>query len=197
MAAVALAIVLLAVAVTAFLWLDRYAPLEDPGSGASGPDIDSPLFYRSVSAPFSDETSYILRFRPRSSFRFGFDLRNGGRFPVRIDGIVPTFEAWRGPFKVVGLQMQHRPNSSIFKGATSEPLTIEPGDSAFVIPVLRTGSRCNLVGGGASILTAVRLRYSYLRVFHKEQELVLPMRVGMVCRNPQQVVDRMLGPSAR
>jgi hypothetical protein len=58
-------------------------------------------------------------------------VHNGGRFPVRIEGIVTSREAWGGPFKIAGLQMQHRRNWSIFKGATQEPLTIEPGDFGY------------------------------------------------------------------
>ncbi len=190
---VALALVVTAGALAAFLWLRSYTALEFAG-GATGPDIKSPLFYRSVQPPFSDGSSYILSFRPHSSFRFGVDVHNGGRFPVRIEGIVETDDSWQGPFKIAGIQMQHKPNWHIFKGATSEPLTIEPGDFGYVIPVLRTGARCNMVAGGESILSAIWLEYSYLGAFHRTQELVLPMRIGMVCNKPQQVVDRMLGP---
>jgi hypothetical protein len=38
-----------------------------------------------------------------------------------------------------------------------------------------------MVDGGESILCAIRLEYSYLGAFRRIQELVLPMRIGMVC----------------
>jgi hypothetical protein len=63
-----------------------------------------------------------------------------------------------------------------------------------VIPILQTGEQCNLVSGGESILRSIRLKYSYLGVFRKTQELSIPAAVGMVCSNPQQVVARMFGP---
>ena len=116
---VALALVVIAGALAAFLWLRSYAPLEFAG-GATGPDTKSPLFYRSISAPFSSETSHILSFRPHSSFRFGVDVHNGGRFPVRLEGIVATDDSWQGPFKIAGIQLQHKPTWPIFSGATSE-----------------------------------------------------------------------------
>jgi hypothetical protein len=113
--ATAVALAMVAGAVLAgFLWLRNYSPLEYAG-GATGPDIKSPLFYRSVSAPFSGGSSYILRFRPNSSFRFGIDVHNSGRLPIRIEGIVTTHEDWGGPFRITGLQMQHKPHWSIFR----------------------------------------------------------------------------------
>jgi len=169
------------------------APLDDAG-GSSVPDSESPLFYRGVDAPFGNgKMTYILRFRAHSRFRWGFDVHNRGSSAVRIEGIETTPAYWRGPFRITGLQLQHRPRYAGLAGATSEPLTIPPDGFGLVIPVLETQARCNLVPGGAQTFDSVTLKYSY-RGGHKTQVYPMPMVVGMVCGDPRRVVDQMLGP---
>jgi hypothetical protein len=97
------------------------------GAIAWGPDGKSSLYYRSVSPPFGDgKTTFVLRFRPHSQFRFGVGIPNTGRSPVRIDGIVTTSPDYAGMLRITGLQMQHKPNAAVLAGATSEPLLIKP-----------------------------------------------------------------------
>jgi hypothetical protein len=171
-----------------------FAPLDPGGSTTWAPDVKSPLFYRSISPAFGKgKTSYVLRFRPNSQFRFGFSVHNRGRHPVRIEGIETKQDTYIGALGVTRLQMQHRPNTYSFAGATSRPLTIPSDGYGYLIATIETGDRCNLVDGGAEIMGSVRLEYSY-RGVHRTQGYSLPMVIGIVCRNPQQVVAQMFGP---
>lgn len=88
--------------------------------------------------------------------------------------------------------MQHRPNTYTFAGATSEALMIPPGGYGYLISTLETGARCNMVEGGGEVRGSVTLKYSY-RGVHRTQDYSLPVVIGIVCSNPQQVVDQMFG----
>jgi hypothetical protein len=84
------------------------------GAIAWGPDGKSPLYYRSVSPPFGDgRTTFVLRFRPHSQFRFGVGIPNTGRSLLRIDGIVTTRPEYAGMMRIIGLQMQHKRNAAV------------------------------------------------------------------------------------
>lgn len=168
-----------------------HSPL-GPGS-AFGPDSDSPLFYRSVSLPFGDaKTNFVLRFRPHLRFRFDFDIQNRGRSPLRIDGVVPSSG---GMMHVRRLLMQHNPRSYSFVGATSEPLTIEPGGYGLVVPVIETGGPCrgNYSPGGGESFDTIRLRYSY-RGPERTDVYSMPVVVGTVCGNPKRLIDNAVTP---
>ena len=62
--------------------------------------------------------------------------------------------------------MQHNPRSYSFVGATSEPLTIEPGGYGLVVPVIETGGPCR-----AELLTRRRRV-----VRHDPAEVLIPGR---------------------
>jgi hypothetical protein len=188
-------LVLLAAGVLAALvWARSYAPLEYSG-GFSGADTESPLFDRSIVPLFGEEGSalevgYLLRFRPHSSFRFGFDVYNGGRLPVRIDGIQTTPRTWRGPFRITGMKVQPKPHTYAFDGSRAGSLMIQPDKYGYVIPTLETGARCNLLPGGTNGFNSVRLRYSYLGVFRRSQTVTLPMTIEMTCDDPKRDIGR-------
>jgi len=161
---------------------------------AWGPDSKSPLYYRSVTPPFGDgKTSYVLRFRPNSRFRFGVAIPNNGSSPVRIDGIVTTSPDYAGMMRIVGLQMQHRPNAMVLAGATAKPLVIEPRGLGYVIPILETrDGRCPAPGAGEG-LDSVQLKYTY-RGSHRTANYSLPVVVGLYCGNPKSLVDSVVTP---
>jgi hypothetical protein len=192
-----LLLVLLGIAVAAVIVSIRSSfgfksPLDSQSDGF-GPDISSPLFYRGVSAPFGESTSYVLRFRPNSTFRFGMSLHNHGSAPLRIDGIVPSRTGCCLSLRYVGLELQHNPRVNGFKGATREPLTIPPNGDGWVIPVMSTGAKCYLVAGGGEIFKAVTLKYSY-QGHHRTQEYPLPAAVGFACSHPERLLGSSFGP---
>ena len=162
----------------------------DPTPSVWGPDTKSPLFYRSINAPFEGKTTYILRFRPHAQFRFGFDVHNRGSSPLRIEGVVTGRSGCCFALRYAGLQAQHRPFAYVFAGATSEPLTIPPDAWGYVIPTMMTGARCQMDSGGAEVFQNVTLKYSY-RGTKRTEDYALPAVIGIVCGNPKQVVDRM------
>jgi hypothetical protein len=163
------------------------------GAFAWGPDGKSPLYYRSVRPPFGDgKTTFVLRFRPHSQFRFGVAIPNTGRSPVRIDGIVTTSPEYAGMMRITGLQLQHKPNAAVLAGATSEPLVIEPGGFGYVIPILETRGSCPSQGAGESF-DSVQLKYTY-RGSQRTATYSLPVVVGIYCGNPKSLVDNAVTP---
>ena len=190
----AVALVLLGVAIGAsvvYLRPGEFRSPLDSDSDAWGPDSKSPLYYRSVTAPFTGKTNYVLRFRPHARFRFGMDIRNRGSSPVRIDGVVTDPAMCCAALRFVGFEAQHRPNEYSLAGSTSGPLTIPPGGHGYVIPTMETGARCHGEAGSGEFFESVRLKYSY-RGKHKTQDYSMPAVIGIVCGNPKQFVDRVL-----
>jgi hypothetical protein len=164
-------------------------------SNGYGPDADSPLFYRSVRLPFgAAKTNFVLRFRPHSRFRFEFDIQNRGRSPLRIEGLVPPSPDSVQMVRFTRLLMQHKPQTYSYVGATAEPLTIEPGGSGVVVPVLETRGPCrtHYSPGSGEETDVIRLRYSY-RGVERTEWFSMPVVVGMVCGNPKTWVDRAIG----
>jgi hypothetical protein len=163
-------------------------------SDAWAPGAGSPLFYRSIDLPFGDsKTNYVLGFKPHSQFRFGFSVPNNGDSPVRIDGVAPPSPG-NAMLRVKRLLFQHDPHRMTFSGATEEPLTIEPGDEGFVIPVLETGGPCapNWTDNGAESWDSIHLRYRY-RGHERTEWYSMPVVIGIVCGDPKTMVDGALG----
>jgi hypothetical protein len=193
------AVLVAAIAAGAFvLWTPSSVPFRTAHSPlgeaiAWGPDGKSRLYYRTVSPPFGDgKSNFVLRFRPHSQFRFGVGIPNTGRSPVRIDGIVTTRPDYAGMMRIIGVQMQHKPNAAVLAGATSEPLVIEPGGFGYVIPILETRGSCPSQGAGEGF-DSVRLNYTY-RGSHRTATYSLPVVVGIYCGNPKSLVDNAVTP---
>ncbi len=165
-------------------------------SNGGGPDIHSPLFYRSVNLPFGDsKTNLVLGFKPHSEFRFGFNIRNRGNSPLRIEGVVPPDEGWVGMAPVRRLLLQHKPRNYTFDGASEAALTIEPGSDAFVIPVIETDGPCrrHYSENGGESFDSIHLRYRY-RGRERTEWYSMPFVVGIVCGNPKLWIDRVVSP---
>jgi hypothetical protein len=178
-------IVILAVALALFLrGRDSASPLGP--SNAWGPDLGSPLFYRSMRLPFGDaKTNFVLGYKPHAKFRFGFTITNRGHSPLRIDGVVPPSEGCCAMGRIRHLLMQHSRNRFL-AGATEEPLTIQPGRDGYVIPVFETGGPCRShwsTNGGESF-DRIHLRYTYRGHAHTEW-YAMPVVVGIVCGDPK------------
>ena len=165
-------------------------------SNGGGPDIHSPLFYRSVNMPFGDaKTNIVLGFKPHSEFRFGFNIWNRGDSPLRIEGVVPPEEGSLNMARVTRLLLQHKPNSYGFDGATEAPLTIAPGKDGFVIPVIETGGPCrrHYSKSGGEAFDSIHLRYRY-RGRERTEWYSMPFVVGIVCGNPKRWIDGVVSP---
>jgi hypothetical protein len=169
-----------------------------PLGASSGwaPDIDSPLFYRSLSLPFGDsKTNYVLRFEPHSRFRFLFDVYNRGTSPLRIEGVVPPPAGSVQMMRIERLLFQHEPNSFTMAGATTEPLAIEAGQHGVLIPVVQTGDPCraHYEASSSESFDAIHLRYRY-RGKERTERFSLPVVIGMFCGNPEPWLDRAVSP---
>ena len=193
---IATALLLVAAGVVAVaLFLRAREPASPLGkSDGWAPGAGSPLFYRSMNLPFGDsKTNYVLRFKPHSHFRFGFSVPNTGNSPVRIEGVEPPSPG-HAMFRVKRLLFQHDPHRMTFAGATEEPLTIEPGDEGFVIPVLETGGPCapNYTDNGAEASDSIQLRYRY-RGHERTEWYSMPVVIGIVCGDPGKMVASAAG----
>ncbi len=97
--------------------------------------------------------------------------------------------------RVKRLLFQHHAQRFTFEGATAEPLTIEPGEEGFVIPVLATGGPCapNWSDNGAEWTDSIQLRYRY-RGHERTEWYSMPVVIGIVCGDPKGMVESAVGP---
>ena len=164
-----------------YFWLGSYAPLAAldtdfaPGSGI-GADVQ-PV------AGSGGKPVFFPAYRRGRSFDAAFTLRNTGRFQVTVTGLAPEAPLERpgvGPVQLLGTDSA---------AASAEPGDLIPfqdvklarGDSAILVV------RYRLVCAGASATTPdvfsdhLRLRFSYLSVFHRTQTVTLPFAVTLRC----------------
>jgi hypothetical protein len=171
----------------AVLLARSYAPLEWAG-GATGADTRTPSYYDSVQTREEDgeiRTAYVFRHSPGQTLRLGVDLYNGGRFPVRIEGVEPSAS---GALQVVGLDVQPNPQQKVFRGLRPPPYTLEPHEYVFLVPILRSGATCG-PDGASQAIEAIRIRYTYLRYFERTETIELPMSLVQACGDPRIVAD--------
>jgi hypothetical protein len=176
--------VLLVAAVAAgglYVWFRSYAPLAAldtayaPGSGV-GADVQ-PV------AGSDGKPVFFPAYRKGRVFEAAFTLRNTGRFQVTVAGLAPRAAAappWIGPVALLGTDSAT---------ASADPGDLLPfqevklarGDTAILVVRYRLDCR------GAKATTpdvysdSVRLRFSYLSLFHRTQTVTLPFAVTLRC----------------
>jgi hypothetical protein len=177
--------VVLVAAITAgalYLWFSSYTPLAAldtdfaPGSGI-GAEVQ-PV------AGSGGKPVFFPAYRRGRTFEAAFTLRNTGRFQVTVTGLAPEAPLGRrpgvGPVQLLGTDSS---------AASADPADLIPfedvklarGDSAILVV------RYRLVCTGATAATPdvfsdhLRLRFSYLSVFHRTQTVTLPFAVTLRC----------------
>ncbi|HXY81617.1 MAG TPA: hypothetical protein VEH55_09635 [Gaiellaceae bacterium] len=164
-----------------YVWFRSYAPLAAldtdfaPGSGV-GADVQ-PV------AGSGGKPVFFPAYRRGRIFEAAFTLRNTGRFQVTVAGLAPRAPAtppWVGPVALLGTDSAT---------ASADPGDLLPfqevklarGDTAILVVRYRLDCR------GAKATTpdvysdSVRLRFSYLSLFHRTQTVTLPFAVTLRC----------------
>jgi hypothetical protein len=168
-----------ALAVGAVAWLLTYSPLE-PGSVGGSPR--GTAAWTQADTGVGDLVYYVSAGKP-AVFEVGFDVTNGGRLPITLQGLgspsaftlggmaaYPTFEE---PDRAVGGTI-----------VPFEPVRIDPGDSRYLILRLTIAGRevCTQPGGSA-VPSDPALRYRTLGMVPGEAVVGLPFTVVMLCGN--------------
>jgi hypothetical protein len=116
-----------------------------------------------------------------------FDLTNTGKRAVRLERIY-THRLIPGAtpsFAIVRARMQTEPVNHGFspRYATQfHPLTLQPGQSVFLVLDYRTACSPTTLVGGAAVGHWVQIRYSYLHLFHRTRTVDTPQAVAVQCR---------------
>ncbi len=176
---VATLVTAIAMAVGGVAWLLTYSPLE-PGSlfGAPG----GSAAWSAADTGVGDVVYYVSAGKP-ATFEIGFDVQNSGRLPIKLQGLgspaaftlasmgrYPVFEE---PGREVGRPL-----------VPFEPVTIDPGDSHYLVLQLRIeGEEVCTQGGTSFVPSDPALRFRTLGIVPGEQTVPLPFTVVAMCGN--------------
>ena len=158
-------------------WLLTYSPLE-PGSLSGAPSGSAA--WSEADTGVGDVVYYVSAGKP-GVFEIGFSVENGGRLPITLQGLGsptvftlasmarhPLFEE---PTREVGRPL-----------VPFEPVTIDPGDSRYLILQLRIeGDVICTQSGGSFVPSDPGLRFRTLGVVPGEQTVGLPFTVVGMC----------------
>lgn len=176
------ALVVAAVAAAAlYVWLGSYAPLVAldtdfaPGSGV-GADVQ-PV------AGSGGRPVFFPAYRRGRAFEAAFTLRNTGPFQVTVTGLAPEAHAthpWVGPVALLGTDSAT---------ASADPGDLLPfqdvklarGDTAILVVRYRLNCRGAKATTPDAYSNRIRLRFSYLSLFHRTQTVTLPFAVTLRC----------------
>jgi hypothetical protein len=164
-----------------YVWLGSYAPLAAldtdfaPGSGV-GADVQ-PV------AGSGGKPVFFPAYRRGRAFEAAFTLRNTGRFQVTITALAPeapTAPPSVGPVALLGTDSA---TASADPGdlLPFQDIKLARGDTAILV----VRYRLNCTGAVASTSDVysdrIRLRFSYLSLFHRTQTVKLPFAVTLRC----------------
>jgi hypothetical protein len=166
-------------AIVGGIWLSRYAPLEWT-DGSFGPGQKNLARVAEPATGSGGKVVYFPRYRPGAQFSFGFDVSNSGPLAVRIDGFEPD-HSLGSPLRIVGLGLAPSPDvATVDRAAAFHPVTVQPGESRWLVVHLRM-SCSHMERGAGSTLVGVRLRYTYLKLFHRSAWVEPPAAVTLNC----------------
>jgi hypothetical protein len=169
----------LAMLVGGVAWLLTYSPLE-PGSVGGSPG--GTAAWSQADTGVGDIVYYVSAGKP-GTFEVGFDVTNGGRLPITLQGLgsptaftlggmaaYPTFEE---PDRAVGGTI-----------VPFEPVRIDPGDSRyFILRLTIAGQEVCTQPGLSSVPSDPALRYRTLGIVPGEAVVGLPFTVVLLCGN--------------
>ena len=164
-----------------YVWLGSYAPLAAldtdfaPGSGV-GADVQ-PI------AGSGGKPVFFPAYRRGRAFEAAFTLRNTGRFQVTVTGLTPDTPAaapWVGAAALLGTDSAT---------ASADPGDLLPfqdvklarGDSAILVVRYRLDCARSAKTAPDVYSDRIRLRFSYLSLFHRTQTVKLPFAVTLRC----------------
>ena len=164
-----------------YVWLASYAPLAAldtdfaPGSGV-GAEVQ-PI------AGSGGKPVFFPAYRRGHAFEAAFTLRNSGRFQVTVTGLTPDTPAaapWVGAVALLGTDSAT---------ASADPGDLLPfqdvelarGDSAILVVRYRLDCARGAKPAPDVYSDRIRLRFSYLSLFHRTQTVKLPFAVTLRC----------------
>lgn len=178
-AVVATLVTAIAMAVGGVAWLLTYSPLE-PGSITGAPG--GTAAWSSADTGVGDIVYYVSAGKP-GVFEIGFEVTNGGRLPVTLQGLgSPTIFTLAGmaPYPT----FEEPNNQAAGEIVPFEPVTIDPGDSRFLtLQLTIEGDKVCTQSGGAVIPSDPGLRYRTLGIVPGETTVPLPFTVVTICGN--------------
>jgi hypothetical protein len=164
-----------------YLWLRSYSPLAALGTGfAPGAGIGADV---QPVAGSGGRPVFFPAYRRGRSFDAAFTLRNDGRFDVTVDGIARTRPG--PPPSVVPVQLLATSSSTASADPRQEvpfqTLRLARGDSAILVLRYRLACRGATARSRDVFSDHVRLRITYLSIFHRVQAVALPFAVTLRC----------------
>jgi hypothetical protein len=173
-------VAVLATAVTMLVggvaWLLTYSPLE-PGTLTSTPGGSAA--WSGADTGVGDIVYYVSAAEP-ATFEVGFDVKNGGRLPVTLQGLGSS-----SPFTLAGMgryPMFEEPGQEAGRPLVPfEPVTIDPGDSHYLLLQLRIEGELVCTSGGSFVPSDPALRFRTLGVVPSEQTVPLRFTVVGIC----------------
>ncbi|MGH3045354.1 MAG: hypothetical protein ACRDM2_11535 [Gaiellaceae bacterium] len=177
--AVATLVTAIAMAVGGVAWLLTYSPLE-PGSLSGAPGGSAA--WSAADTGVGDVVYYVSAGKP-GVFEIGFEVTNGGRLPVTLRGLgSPTIFTLAGmaPYPTY----EEPNNEAAGQIVPFEPVTLDPGDSRFLMLQLRIeGEKVCTQSGGSFVPSDPGLRFRTLGIVPGEQTVPLPFTVVGMCGN--------------
>ena len=158
-------------------WLLTYSPLR-PGSLSGAPGGSAA--WSVADTGVGDVVYYVSAGKP-GVFEIGFDVQNTGRLPITLQGLAsPTaftlasmgrYPVFEEPSREVGRPL-----------VPFEPVTIDPGDSHYLVLQLRIGGEVVCTqSGGSFVPSDPGLRFRTLGLVPGEQTVGLPFTVVGMC----------------
>jgi hypothetical protein len=168
-----------AMLVGAVAWLLTYSPIK-PGSLSGAPG--GTAAWSAADTGVGDVVYYVSAGKP-ATFEIGFDIQNGGRLPITLQGLgSPT------AFTLASMgryPLGEEPTREVGRPLVPfEPVTIDPGDSHYLVLQLRIeGEALCPPGSGSFVPSDPALRFRTLGVVPGEQTVGLPFTVVGMCGN--------------
>ena len=161
-----------------YVWLGSYAALDTdfaPGSGV-GADVQ-PI------AGSGGKPVFFPAYRRGRAFEAAFTLRNSGRFQVTVTGLAPDAPAappWIGPVALLGTDSATA-SADLGDLLPFQDIKLARGDTAILVVRYRLDCIRSARTAPDVYSDRIRLRFSYLSLFHRTQTVTLPFAVTLRC----------------
>jgi hypothetical protein len=161
------------------VWLRSYTPLDGTRGGAVMPGAA----VLTVEPAFGSDGREVA-FPPQRTggYRAGFDLTNTGRFAIRLDGLAPVDKYYYGPIAPRKLALLRHENAYIDDFVPFHPVTIAPGEQRFLSILFHIDCSGRWGTGSQTSMSTIRLRYTYEHLFHRSQDVQMPLAITLQCR---------------
>ena len=176
-AVVAALVTAIAMAVGGVAWLLTYSPL-GPGSISGAPGGSAA--WSAADTGVGDVVYYVSTGKP-GVFEIGFEVTNSGRLPVTLQGLgSPTSFTLAGMARYPTFEEPNKKAAGEI--VPFEPVTIDPGDSRFLVLQLRVeGEKVCTQSGGSFVPSDPALRFRTLGIVPGEQTVPVPFTVVGMC----------------